>query len=297
MKDYILVVGGCGWDCTHKQNADLTYNSTPDSEFAGSKGSNQAVAISRAGYDTKIISIVGNDIYGHKIIESLKTNKIDTSLVKIMDGIKSDCSHIYVDLEGGNEIVRQKDAIKQFSTDIIFDNQDVIRNARCVVFQSKLPRDVYVELINLCYTFGVATVFTPCPSKDLVVTNDENLKLLQKVTYITANRSESLEISATNNLEDALKVLPNLIATAGGDGVFFVDEQGNSTHLPAMKPQVLRDTTGAGDTFCGNFIVSILKGYSKTDAVKRGIKASTLKLNYYGAQAGMPYEKDLENNL
>ena len=61
-----------------------------------------------------------------------------------------------------------------------------------------------------------------------------------------------------------------------------------------MRPAKILDTTGAGDTFCGNFIVSLLKGHSKVDAVKRGVKASTLKLEKMGAQPGTPYSEELE---
>ena len=63
MKDYILVFGGCGWDCTHKQKDDLSYSDIPDVEMPGAKGANQAVASARAGCDVKMLSIVGDDEY------------------------------------------------------------------------------------------------------------------------------------------------------------------------------------------------------------------------------------------
>ena len=98
----------------------------------------------------------------------------------------------------------------------------------------------------------------------LKIDEDDNFNLLKKITYLTANESESVDIACVENIQDAINKLPNLVATAGSKGVFFLDEKGQVCLLPAMKPKELKDTTGAGDTFCGNFVVSILKGFSKT---------------------------------
>lgn len=294
MKDYILVFGGCGWDCTHKQKDDLSYSDIPDVEMPGAKGANQAVASARAGYDVKMLSIVGDDEYGFKIIKNLQDNKIDTSCVKMLKNVKSDSCHIYVSKDGANDIRRTREAIDLFSTKMIYENAEIIKNASFVVTQSKMPRKVYIELIKFCSQNGVKTVLTPCPSKDLKITENDNLNLLQKVTFITANEQEALEISQANSIENAIKKLPNMIVTAGEKGVYFMDEN-SIVNMPAMKPKQIVDTTGAGDTFCGNFIVKILQGYSKKDAVKAGIKASTLKLEKMGAQPGMPYADEVEN--
>ena len=65
-------------------------------------------------------------------------------------------------------------------------------------------------------------------------------------------------------------------------------------NIPAMKPKAIVDTTGAGDTLCGNFVAALVKGNSILDSVKKGICASTKKLEVMGAQPGMPYAKELE---
>ena len=293
MEKYIVVFGGCGWDATYKQKSDLSYSDVADVELPGGKGANQAVAAARAGYNVKMISIVGDDEIGYKTIKNLENNGIDCSAVKIMKGVKSDSCKIYVSIEGGNDIHRCKEAIEKFNVGMIKENAEIIKNAEVVITQSKMPKEVYTALINFCHENGVKTVLTPCPSKDLKYSQDNNAELLKKVTIITANEDESKEIAETDSLEAALSVLPNIVATAGADGVYFLNN-GIVTRVPAMKPARILDTTGAGDTFCGNFVVALLKGYSKLDAVKRGVKASTLKLEKMGAQPGMPYSEELE---
>ena len=82
MQTYIVAFGGCGWDETYKQNEDGTYPNIPTTELPGSKGANQAVACARAGYPVEMISVVGNDVVGAKIIQNLTANNVGTFGVK-----------------------------------------------------------------------------------------------------------------------------------------------------------------------------------------------------------------------
>ena len=293
MEKYIVVFGGCGWDATYKQKEDLSYSDIADVELPGGKGANQAVAAARAGYKVKMISVVGDDEVGYKTLKNLEDNGVDVSAVKIKQGVKSDSCKIFVSLDGANDIHRNKEAIQKFNVELIEEYADLIKNAECVITQSKVPKEVYLVLIDFCYQNGVKTVLTPCPSKDLKVSQEGNLELLRKVTYITANEEEAKDISESESIQEALSVLPNMIVTAGAEGVYFVND-GKMENVSAMKPAKIVDTTGAGDTFCGNFVVSLLKGCTITDSVKKGVKASTKKLEFVGAQPGMPYEKEME---
>lgn len=293
MKDYILVVGGSTWDKTYKQREDLSYPKVADFEMPGGKGANQAVASARAGYPVKMLSVVGDDEIGRKVVDNLIDNNIDVSNVKVVKGAKTNVCDIYVSQEGDNAIKRSGTAINNFTIDYIKENAELIKNSSCVVTQSKLPKEVYSYLIDFCKENGVQTVLTPCPSYDLKITEDGNKELLEKVSIITANESEAKEITQSETIEEAIEKLPNMIVTAGAKGVYFMKD-GKIENIPAMTPKEIVDTTGAGDTLCGNFVSYCLKGYSKEEALKMGIKASTLKLEKMGAQPGMPYSSELE---
>ena len=296
MDKYAVVFGGCSLDNSFKQNADLSYNSVPDKSIPGGKGSNQAVALARAGQNVKMVSIVGNNESGNKIIENLNNNNVDTSNVIKLDGIESDSCNIFVSVDGDNDIQRSSQAIKQFTPETVKENAELLKGAKVVVTQSKLPREVYVELIDFCYENKISIVLTPCPSSVLKCSENGNEELLKKVSYITANKKEALEISECDNIFDAIKKFPNLIVTAGEEGVYFFDNS-EIVHVPAQKPEQILDTTGAGDTFCGNFVASLMNNDSKIVAVKRGICASTIKLSKMGAQPGMPTKQELDGYI
>ena len=289
MDNYIVVFGGCGWDATYKQLEDGTYPNIPDPELPGSKGANQAVATARAGYPTKIISVVGADTIGAKIINNLTNNDVNVDCVKVLEGVKSDSCSIYVSLNGDNDIHRVKDAINHFTPDMVDEFAEILENSQAIITQSKLPKEVYSKLIEFGAKTNVSTVLTPCPAKGLEINNQENLELLQKVTHITANLEEALQITGSQSAEEAIKLLPNMIVTCGVNGVYF-SENGKICHVPAILTENVIDTTGAGDTFCGNFVASLLMGYSKEDSIKIGVMASTVSIGAMGAQTGMPYK-------
>ena len=86
MKYDICVVGGCSVDQMFYQQIDGTYNETPDMIVPGGKGSNQAVAAARAGAKVTMITKLGKDNIGNKIIENLNYKKYRCSISAISEG-------------------------------------------------------------------------------------------------------------------------------------------------------------------------------------------------------------------
>ena len=98
MKYDICVFGGCSLDQTFFQNVDGSYDETPNSIAQRGKGSNQAVAASRAGTKVTMISRLGKDDIGKRILDNLNLNGVDTSHIEMVDGLKNDSCNIYVDI-------------------------------------------------------------------------------------------------------------------------------------------------------------------------------------------------------
>ena len=80
--------------------------------------------------------------------------------------------------------------------------------------------------------------------------------------------------------------LKMLILTCGTDGsyVFTSDE---TSFQPTPKVQVA-DTVGAGDSFTGSFIASILKGKTIPEAHKRAVEVSAYVCTQNGAMPVLP---------
>lgn len=297
MKKYdVCVFGGCSLDMTFFQNEDGTYNVEPDICMPGGKGANQAVAASRSGSKVVIISKLGKDNIGYKIIDNLRENGVFTEGIEIVEGLKNDCCKIYVEKDSKeNEIIRENGAIDSFTIDMIEKNKDILLNSKMVVAQMKAPKEVSVALINFCKENNITLVITPCRPDKLKISEKGNIELIDKISYITANKKECSMVFETDDIIECVKRYPNkLIVTLGSDGLVYYDGK-NVNKIDAIKVDKIVDTTGAGDTFNGNLVTLLSRNVPLSIAIEKSQYASAIKLSKEGAQAGMPYEDELND--
>lgn len=290
----VVVLGGASLDRMFYQREDGSYPNNADSSVPGGKGANQAVAVARAGASVTFLSKLGNDFIGAGIISNLQGNGVDISRVKMVNGLQNDSSEIRIHAQDkDNEISRVSGAIDSFTTDMVRDNADVLLTARIVISQLKAPKEVIEELIDFCYRNHKFLILTPCRPKKLEVSDPHNCELIAKIGMIFCNRQECKTIFGTEDIESCVKQYPcKLVVTLGEEGLMYCD--GNHLiRMPGIKTAVT-DTTGAGDTLCGNFAAAYCQGMSVVDALKRGICAATLKVQKKSAQEGMPTKEDLD---
>ena len=63
--------------------------------------------------------------------------------------------------------------------------------------------------------------------------------------------------------------IPSMVVTMGGDGAVYAILQGEKGVCPARKVQV-KDTTGAGDSFCAGVAIGMTYGKTMAEAVEIG---------------------------
>lgn len=298
MKYDICVFGGCALDQFYYKDENGEIPKNPTLVSPGGKGANQAVAASRAGCKVTMVTRLGKDDIGQRILENLVYNNISTNNVEVVEGLSNDYAKIVIDEKSkDNDIERFAGAIDSFTKEMIERYKKVFLQSKMVVAQLKVPKEVTVELINFCYSNNVPLVLTPCRPQRLAISEEGNKELIDKITYITANKKECEIIFGTDNIDECLEKYPNkLIVTLGADGVAYHNGKEVIT-IPAIQTDNIEDTTGAGDTFCGNFATALLKGYSLHESIIRAQYASSMKIQVKGAQDGMPYEEELEKYI
>jgi ribokinase len=251
----------------------------------GGKGANQAVAAAKLGAKVAMIGCVGNDIYGKKMIENFNINGVDASRIKELS-ISTGVAGIMVDNED-NSIVVIPGANQRVDCNLIDEHIDTILGSKIVVLQLEIPMETVEYVINICSKHNIQTILNPAPASKL----SENI--IEKVTYITPNEHEAVEIFGESNIERLLERYPNkLIVTQGEKGVIFNDGYQTRT-VPSNKVKVV-DTTGAGDTFNGAFAICKIENKSLIEAVKYANKAAAISITKYGAQGGMPSKAEVE---
>ena len=268
MKYDICVFGGCALDQFYYKNKKGEIPECPSLVLPGGKGSNQAVAAARAGAKVTMVSRLGKDSIGQRILENLVYNNITTNNIEVVEGLSNDYAKIIIDEKTkDNDIERFVGAIDSFTPDMIDRYKKVFLQSKMVVAQLKVPKEVSAELINFCYDNNVPLIITPCRPQRLAISEPGNKELLDKITYITANKKECETIFETTDIDSCLEMYPNkLIVTLGPDGVAYHDGE-KIVRIPAIEVDKVEDTTGAGDTFNGNFAASLIKGYTLHESV------------------------------
>ncbi len=283
----VCVVGGCSIDM-------MVYNTDVKKTeiFFGGKGANQAIAAARAGVKTCIVTKLGNDSYTKLIVKNLKKNGVKVFVDIEKDG-ENDISKIIIS-NGDNKIERFGNMTSYFNEKFIEKYKNILLSSKFVVIQNKTSQNFTRALIEFCFENGIKVVLTPTKPTEISVSDKKNLKLLEKVTYICANESETKTMFNCEKVEQAIEKFPNqLITTLGSKGVIYNDGQKNK-FIPSIKIENVVDTTGAGDTFCGNFLANLIEGKSFDDAVNLAQFASAYKIQYKSAQEGMPTKKNLK---
>ena len=245
-----------------------------------------------------MLTRVGDDVIGESIIQNLKDNGIETKYIDKQKGIKNDVCNIYIRKEDAdNDIQREVGAITTYTPALVDKYKDVILSSKLVIMQLKAPIEFSKALINFCYENKIPIVLTPCHPERLVITDKDNKTILDKITYITANKRETEILFDNKDLKKCVEMYPNkLLVTLGAEGVMY--NNGKETKLiPTQKNLNVVDTTGAGDTFCGNLSTFLLKGLSLEEAIKKAQIASQIKIQTKTAQKGMPYLSELEGYI
>ena len=94
----------------------------------GGKGANQAVAAARLGANVSMLGRVGKDDFGDLLLENLKQNKVDSTLIQRADS-STGTAIIIVDASGQNSIVLSAGANGKVSiadVDIAFTNYQLL---------------------------------------------------------------------------------------------------------------------------------------------------------------------------
>lgn len=82
-----------------------------------------------------------------------------------------------------------------------------------------------------------------------------------------------------------------MIITLGKQGAYFKNKN-EAFKINALSVKAL-DTTAAGDTFSGALTVAITEKMDWKKAIQFAVEAAALSVTRMGAQASIPYRKEL----
>lgn len=265
-----------------------TLSSQSMETILGGKGANQSVALAKAGVPVHHIGKLGAaDSWA---CDALTQAGVNTEFVSTVDG-PSGHALIQVDDDGENCIILHGGANQLFTGDEL---QKVLASANkgdWLLIQNEC--NALEEAFSIAISKGMRIAFNPAPM------NEATLQLpLKHCEILIVNETEAAILGGTDDHEAALKVLSErysntrLVLTLGAKGALL---QHGSQRLSAKAELVNAvDTTGAGDTFVGYFLASIMNNADEASALQRACAAGTLAVTRQGATPGIPTSSEVD---
>ena len=90
--------------------------------------------------------------------------------------------------------------------------------------------------------------------------------MLFSTDYTEKTTEEMVEIISKNVLAAQI---PSMIVTMGGRGAVYADKNGVKGYCPARRVEV-KDTTGAGDSFCAGVAIGLTYGKNLAESCEIG---------------------------
>jgi len=262
----------------------------------GGKGANQAVGCARLGAAVTMVGAVGDDLFGEQLVAEARQAGVETGAIERLPGVPTGTATI-LHLPQDNCIVIVPGANGQVTADMVERSGDVIAAADLLLVQLELPLPAVQRALEIAAAAGVRTVLNPAPAKELPD------GLLALAGWVTPNETEFAAMCGETFADDAVLAAAmtrwesahsgqQLLVTLGSRGAATVEA---GRLAIAAAPQVTPvDTTGAGDCLNAAFCVGLASGWSADAALAYAVRAASLSVTRFGAQAGMPTLAEME---
>ena len=284
----IVCIGHSTYDITLPVNEFPEENRkirlTEHIECGGGPAANGAYLLAKWGMDVSLVSIVGNDYYGDKVIEEDKNMGVDTTYIEKHDNHSTSSSYIIANMSNGTRTIltSKKESIRKLSNSI-----DI--SADVILIDGEHPETAYEILEKNPNAISIL---------DAGRLNDDTKFLGKFVTYFVCSKeyaenftNKEINIERMDKLIEIYEELnsyfnTNIIITLEEKGVFTkIDE--NYEIIPSMKVKAI-DSTGAGDIFHGAFTYFIANNYPLKEAIKLANITGAISVTRMGARYSIP---------
>ncbi|MCD9853556.1 ribokinase [Epilithonimonas sp. JDS] len=289
-KPQIVVVGSSSIDLILKTTVIPTANKTVLarnlSSYLGGKGANQAIATSRLGAHTSLVSCVGMDPYGQQVLRNLDDEEVNVAYVFEDEEEATGTAYVTASDEG-NSIVVVPAANYNLSSSNIDEAEKYLAAADLILTQMEIPSKTVEYLFQKAKRLNKKIGIYAAPASRL------SQEVIDYATFIVAKSTDLEIIFGEGNHEDIMKHLPNkLFVRDGANSTSYFD--GSEMKYFRKNPSTEAHSMGLGDAFTSGFSIALLHGNSTEDCVKFGNEVALKAADYRGSQKGLPYLNEMK---
>ena len=244
----------------------------------GGVGRNVAEDIANCELRPTLVSLVDNSGSGEDVLKKLSNHKVNTQYIrKTRDGMGSWLAVFDNDGDVFASISKRPNLLP--IVDILEEHGDeIFANADSVVIELDIDKDIVKRVFALARKHNkkvfsvVANMSIALERRDFLksidcfVCNIQEAGILFSDDYTGRSAEEMIPIIAS---KVKAAQIPSMIVTMGGDGAVYASMEGDCGFCPARRVEV-KDTTGAGDSFCAGVAIGLTYGKTLAESCEIG---------------------------
>jgi ribokinase len=278
----VLVAGSLHLDIVveaqHLPIIDETARGSAWRMVCGGKGGNQACWAARLGARTAMISQLGEDDFGRRLMANLQSCGVLTAGVSIDPRTGSGMSVAILNASGDYGAVIVSGANLTLRAGEVRQRLAALGSPRILVLQNEIEEDVNVAVAVAARSAGARVLLNAAPARVL------GAEFAALVDVLIVNRVEAEMMcgqacTSTAGADAAARLLrlsfANVIVTLGGQGL-VVAAEGQEPVWIAPVPVTVVSTHGAGDCFVGQLAAAMAKGMDLQAAAEAANRTAAL---------------------
>ena len=282
----VLVIGAASVDIKARAQGPLQRDTSNPSTVRFSLGGvarNIAENLARLGVHATLLSAVGTDHFGHRILEETRSGGVDMRYTLISEEYPSAAYVAILNEKGARALSADAmDILQLITPSHIQSHRRLVRDADMVAIDANLSARAIRSVLLTARRYDVPV----CADPVSIFLAPRLSEYLPELAIITPNESEATALSGVsvtdrNSAMDAAMRLLTLgpdtvIVTLGEEGLCYATAN-ESGWVPACQCEIV-DLTGAGDALTGAVVYGLVNDIPLTEAVRLGVSAAALTI-------------------
>ncbi len=267
----VIVVGGAVMDVIFRTKRIPQHETSTLADDClltpGGKGVSQAVAAARLGLKVSLVAALGDDQFGQEIVQHLRAENVDTSLLKIVRGARTPMTGVF-ELRLGDSIaaVWRNDRVINLGVRDIDLLSRQIADCDVILVTFEVPRDTVHRALSLAHTSQRSrptVIVTPGqPYADGGISRQS----LAQIDYLVAHAWEleryippGYDRFDPDRVGDHLldRGVGTLCLLGNGGGLIYSQNAPKLTRLPTVSSP-FKESSATRDAFCAALAAGLI---------------------------------------
>lgn len=288
----IVVIGAGSLDVVGQSIAPLEAGTSNPARVRTSFGGvarNVAENLARLGQTVTLVTAVGKDDLGEKILDHTASAGVDVSHSLRVDDASTATYIALLDEDGNTRYALDDMSILRYiSSAYIRSRKTIFDDCQLIFVDCNLSPATLRTIFSLAQRLNIPV----CADATSTTLAKRLLKHIPQIFLLTANRMEAaalLDTHLIDNVEQALaaarefvrKGVEIAVIPIGEGGVCYATSQ-TAGHVPAVITRIV-NSIGAGDALTATTLFGILNEIDIDESIRLGVTAASLTLTHSGA--------------